>query len=120
MLLLFVVLIPRAATHPAARALKQLFDFLFESLGCRRLCEARRYPAFSIDKEFREIPFDRPGSHNSLGFALEEAVKRMSPGAIDIDLAEHGKCHIIRARTKSRDFGGIARFLGTELIARKA
>ena len=76
--------------------------------------------ASSIDKELRKIPFDRPGSHNTLGFALEEAVKRMSPRAIDIDLAEHGKCHIIGSRTESRDFGGIARFLGAELIARKA
>jgi hypothetical protein len=50
--------------------------------------------ASSIDKELRKIPFDRPGSHNSLGFAFEKPVKRMSPGAIDIDLAEHGKCHV--------------------------
>jgi hypothetical protein len=44
----------------------------------------------------------------------------MSRGAIDIDLAEHGKRHIIGSRAKSRDFGGIARFLGAELITRKA
>jgi len=74
-------------------------------------------PVLSIDKEFRKIPFDRP---DSLGFALEKPVKRMSPGAIDIDLAEHRKCHIILARTKSRDFCGIARFLGAELFTRKA
>jgi len=77
-------------------------------------------PVLSIDKEFRKIPFDRPGSHNYFGFAFEKPVKRMSPGAIDIDLAEHRKCHIILARTKSRDFCGIARFLGAELFTRKA
>ena len=120
MLLLFVVLIPRAATHPTARALKQLLDFFFESLGWRGRCEANNYPAVSIDTELREIPCDRPGFYNSLGFALEKAVKRMSSGAIDIDLAEHGKCHIIGSRTKSRDFGDIAGFLGAELITRKA
>jgi hypothetical protein len=117
---LFAFRIPRAATHPAARVLKQLLDFLFESLGCRRRCEASRYPAFSIDKEFRKIPFDRPGSHNSLRVVFEKSVKRVRPGAINIDLAEHGKCHIIGLRPKSRDFGGIARFLGAELITRKA
>src|SRR5580704_10867247 len=57
---------------PGGRALKQFLDFLFESLGCRRRREASRYPAFSIDKEFRKIPFDRP---DSLGFALEKPVK---------------------------------------------
>jgi hypothetical protein len=76
--------------------------------------------ASSIDKELRKIPFDRPGSHNSLGFAFEKPVKRMSCGAIDIDLAEHGKCHILGSRTKSRDFGGVALFLGAELITRIA
>jgi hypothetical protein len=117
--LLFVVLIPRAATHPAARALKQLLDFLFKFLGCRRRCEASNYPAVSIDKEFREIPFDCPGSYNSLVFALEKAVKRMSSGVIDIDLVEHGNV-ILQGREQSRDFCGTARFLGGELIARKA
>src|SRR3984893_42986 len=50
-------------------------------------------------------------------------VRSDESGVIDIDLAERGKCHIILvilARTKSCDFGGIARFLATELITRKA
>jgi hypothetical protein len=50
------------------------------------------------------------------GFAFERPVTRMSPGAIDIDLAEHGKCHIIRARTKSRDIGSERRPDYTESI----
>jgi hypothetical protein len=66
---LFAFLISRAATRRAARALKQL------------LRSIRNFEKF-------------PGSHNSLGFAFEKPVKRMSPGAIDIDLAEHGKCHV--------------------------
>src|SRR5580693_7232978 len=57
---------------PGGRALKQFLDFLFESLGCRRRREASRYPAFSIDKEFRKIPFDRPGSHKFIQFDSEE------------------------------------------------
>jgi hypothetical protein len=44
MLLLFADLIPRAPTHPAGSAFKAASRFSFRVLGCRRWCEASRYP----------------------------------------------------------------------------
>src|ERR1035437_8512092 len=99
---------------------EQPADFLFERVRRNRRRETSRDPALSIDKEFCEIPFDRLGSQNPLGFAFEKPVERMGPRAIDLDLVKHGKCHIIGERTKSRDFGRITRFLPAKLVAWKA
>jgi hypothetical protein len=78
-------------------------------------------PVLSIDKEFRKIPFDRPGSHNYFGFAFEKPVKRMSPVPLTSCRTwemSHYTCYT--CANKIARFGSIARFLAAELITRKA
>lgn len=76
--------------------------------------------ALPVDQEFGEIPFDRLGPQNAGRFVLEPGVERMGVVAVDIDFGEEREGHIETGLAKLADGFGIARFLRTELVARKA
>jgi hypothetical protein len=95
---------------------RQLFaDILWRDLGT----ESPNHLARTIDQELGEIPRD-------IGFTVvvglggfQELVQIASAIAVDLDLGEHGEADIILRLRKFKHFGVAARFLASELIARK-
>ncbi len=51
---------------------------------------------------------------------LQMIEQRMRMAAVDIDLGEHRKCHVILALAERLDLFGVARLLPAELVAGKA
>src|SRR5206468_424750 len=94
-------------------------DFSSYSLrrGGRRI--ASDHPARPVDQEFGEIPFDRRTEQPRF-LMLQVVEQRMRMAAIDIDLGEHRKRHVILALAERLDLFGVARLLPPELVAREA
>ena len=72
-----------------------------------------------VDQEFGEIPFDRRAEQARF-LVLQIVEQRMRVAAVDVDLGEHRKRHVILAFAERLDLLGVARLLRAELVAGKA
>src|SRR5579862_75334 len=99
---------------------KRLRDVGLERFGRIVRREARDDAAVAIDEEFREVPLDRLGAEKSRLLVLEITIKRRGAVAIDVDLREHRKRHVVVRLAERRDLLFVARFLSAELVAGKA
>src|SRR5690242_662625 len=82
--------------------------------------KALEHLARAIDQELREVPFDGLGSEQAGFCAFQELVDGRRRVAIDVDLAEHRKGHVVIRLAEGRDLLLAARLLRTELVAGKA
>jgi hypothetical protein len=77
----------------------------------------------TADKEFREVPPDGASTEETeeSGFLLlEEAVKRVGVGAVDVDFGEEGKGDVVILLAEGANFGFSPWLLGSELVTREA
>src|SRR5579872_5318742 len=86
----------------------------------RRRSIALLDPPEPVDEEFGEIPLDGLGAEDALLLRFEKMIERMRQGAVDIDLLEHGKAHVIGQSAELCDLTRVARLLRAELIAGEA
>lgn len=76
--------------------------------------------ALAVDQEFREIPLDRLRAEQARKLLCQIDEQRMGFCAIDIDLGENGKAHVVFQHTEILDFLRIARLLRPKLVAGEA
>src|SRR5271154_1918529 len=74
-------------------AVQQCFDLAGQRLWLRRWPVAINDLALPVYQEFGEIPLDRLGAQDAALLALEIWVKRVSIGAVHVDLGEDGETH---------------------------
>src|SRR6185437_2151559 len=112
--------IPPGARTDRRIALQRPLDVGLERL--RRVVRrvARHDVALAIDEELREVPLDRLGPEETRLRALEKAIDRRRVLAVDVDLREHRKRHVVVRLAERRDLLVVAGLLRTELIAGKA
>src|SRR6476660_8711896 len=76
--------------------------------------------AVLADEELGEVPLDRLRAEDARCFGGEPLPDRRSLGAVDVDLAHHGKRDAVVQLAERRDLVVRPRVLGAELVARKA
>ncbi len=75
--------------------------------------------AVAAHQEFGEVPLDAVEPKQAALLVLQPLPQRMCVAAIDLDLGEHRKAHVIGQRTEIADFVCIAWFLMAELVTGK-
>src|SRR5438874_5577666 len=105
---------------PAA-ALQELLDRADDLLGHRRRlrCEARGDLAGAVDEEFGEVPLNVARPVRLRRLPGQVGVKRVPPGAVDVDLGEHREGDAEARLAEFLDLRLATWFLGAELIAGK-
>ena len=83
---------------------------------CQAGKETRHWRA-AADQELGEIPADVAGERRIL--ARQHHVKRMAVRAVDFELVEHRKGHVVFAGAELFDLRVRARLLAAKLVARK-
>ena len=75
--------------------------------------------ALPIDHELREVPLDRGGAEDPLGFAFQVGIQRVCAAPVDVDFRVHAKRDAVAVSSELQDLRVGSRFLGPELVARK-
>src|SRR5690348_14070365 len=105
---------------PACDLLQQSPDVPFDLLRLVRRRIAPHDVALAVDQELGEVPLDRFRTQHAGRGVLQVLVERMRIGAIDVDLREQRKGHLVFRRTEGAYFRCIARLLVAELVAWEA
>src|SRR5262245_6628933 len=95
----------------------------FDVLGNRFGLVGRRVTLDDVtvatDEELGEVPLDRVDAEQTALLVLEPLPQRMRLVAVDVDLGEHRKRHVVVQRAEILDLGLVPWFLMAELVARE-
>src|SRR6185437_3080721 len=100
--------------------LQERGEILVDLLRLVRRRVTPHHVALAVDQEFGEIPLDRFRAQHARCSVLHELVQRVRVRAIDVNLGEQRKCHVVFRAAEVPDRVSIARLLMPELVAGKA